>query len=364
MPDLFSPLTLQHGPAFKNRFLLAPLTNLQSHSDGRLSKDELHWLTLRAKGGFALTMTCASHVQAQGQGFPGQLGIWSDDHLDGLTRLASRIKAHGSNAMVQLHHAGMRSPAALIGTQPVAPSDDPESGARALTLEEVRVLREDFVAAAVRAQRAGFDGVEVHGAHGYVLCQFLSGQYNRRTDEYGGSLDNRARLLFEIIDGVRTRCGPQFTLGVRLSPERFGIKLAEARAVAQRLMSEGRIDFLDLSLWDVFKVPNEVEHQAKPLIDWFTELERGPVRVGVAGKIMSAATARRCLEHGADFVVLGRAAILHHDFPERVRANPQFEARPLPVPVGHLRAEGLGPAFVDYMRTWKGFVAEEEVSSV
>ncbi|HET9694165.1 MAG TPA: NADH:flavin oxidoreductase [Steroidobacteraceae bacterium] len=357
--DLFSPLTLTRGPALKHRFVLAPLTNLQSHPDGRLSEDELHWLRLRAKGGFALTMTCASHVQAQGQGFPGQLGIWSDAHLDGLTRLAATLKAAGSNAMVQLHHAGMRSPAALTGTTPVAPSADEETGARALTLEEVHALREDFISAALRAQQAGFDGVELHGAHGYLLCQFLSGQYNRRTDQYGGSLENRARLLFEIIAGVRARCRPDFTLAVRLSPERFGIRLAEAREVAQRLLGEGRIDFLDLSLWDVFKTPNETEFQSRPLIDWFTDLDRGAVRIGVAGKISSAATARRCLAHGADFVIVGRAAILHHDFPERVRENPQFEARSLPVPAGYLRAEGLGPAFIDYMKTWKGFVADE-----
>ena len=128
--------------------MLAPLTNLQSHVDGTLSDDEYHWLTLRARGGFGATMTCASHVQAQGQGFPGQLGCWSDAHLPGLTRLAAGIKAAGSIAYVQLHHAGMRSPQDLIGTQPVCPSDDAETGSRALTLAEVEQLREDFIAAA------------------------------------------------------------------------------------------------------------------------------------------------------------------------------------------------------------------------
>jgi 2,4-dienoyl-CoA reductase-like NADH-dependent reductase (Old Yellow Enzyme family) len=154
--------------------MLSPLTNCQSHDDGRLSSDEFNWLAMRAKGGFGITMTCASHVQAQGRGFPGQLGIFSDLHVGGLSRLAAAIKSEGSLAMVQLHHAGMRSPAALIGTQPVCPSDHAETGARALSLAEVEQLTEDFVAAAIRAERAGFDGVEVHGAHGYVLCQFLS----------------------------------------------------------------------------------------------------------------------------------------------------------------------------------------------
>lgn len=356
--DLFAPLSFARGPQLANRFVLAPLTNLQSHSDGQLSDDDLHWLSLRAQGGFALTMTCAAHVQACGQGFPGQLGIWSDAHVAGLERLAAALRAAGSVGIVQLHHAGMRTPPALIGTRPVAPSDDAETTARALTFDEVRALRDDFVAAAVRAQRAGFDGVELHGAHGYVLCQFLSADTNRRTDAYGGSLENRCRLLFEIVDGIRRRCHPGFTLGVRLSPERFGIRLDEARETFRRLVADGRVDFIDLSLWDVFKAPGEEAFQGRPLIDWFTELERGDVRVGVAGKIMDAATARRCLEHGADFVVLGRAGILHHDFPKQVRTNPDFAAVPLPVPRAYLRSEGLGPAFVDYMATWKGFVAE------
>jgi 2,4-dienoyl-CoA reductase-like NADH-dependent reductase (Old Yellow Enzyme family) len=358
MPSLFSPLSFQHGPAMKNRFMLAPLTNLQSHADGRLSDDEYHWLTLRARGGFGLTMTCAAHVQARGQGFPGQLGCWSDAHLDGLRRLASGIHAAGSLAFVQLHHAGMRSPADLIGTQPVCPSDDAETGARALSLAEVEELREDFVAAAVRADRAGFDGVELHGAHGYILSQFLSPKYNRREDGYGGSLDQRGRLVFEIVTGIRARCRPDFTLGLRVSPERFGLELGEMREFVQRVLHDGRLDFVDLSLWDAFKLPNEASFQGRPLLDWFMDLERGAVRLGVAGRIMDGATAQKCLDHGADFVTIGRGAVLHHDFPERVRANPDFAAIPLPVTVEHLRAEGLGPAFIEYMKTWQGFVAD------
>ena len=359
MTNLSSPLTFARGPAMKNRFMLAPLTNLQSHADGRLSDDEFHWLTLRAQGGFGLTMTCAAHVQAQGQGFPGQLGVFSDAHLEGLTRLAAAIKAEDSLAMMQLHHAGMRAPAKLIGGTPVCPSDNAETGARALSLAEVEQLAEDFVAAALRAERAGFDGVEIHGAHGYVISQFLSPEINQRTDRYGGSPENRARLLFDIVTGVRARCRPGFVLGVRLSPERFGLKLAEIRAVAQQLLAGGAIDLLDLSLWDVAKEPEEAGFKGRTLLSWFTELERGSTRLGAAGKIMSAEDARRVLAAGADFCVIGRAAILHHDFPLRVQADPGFKAVPLPVTAGYLRNEGLGPAFVGYMATWKGFVLPE-----
>ncbi len=358
MADLFDPMTLAHGPAMKNRFMLAPLTNLQSHADGTLSDDEFTWLTKRAEGGFGLTMTCAAHIQAVGQGFPGQLGIFGDQHLEGLTRLAAGIKARGSVSSVQLHHAGNRSPKDLVG-QPVCPSDDLETGARGLSLSEVEQLVEDFVAGAVRAEKAGFDGVEIHGAHGYILAQILSPEINRRTDRYGGSVANRMRIIVEIIDGIRQRCGANFQLGLRLSPERFGLQLMEIVEVAQAILDDDRIDYLDMSLWDSFKEPVEEAYRGRSLMSYFTELRRNHVRLGVAGKITTPAQARQLLEYGADFVLIGRAAILHHDFPNLSR-NAAFTPVALPVSREHLVNEGLGPAFVDYMATWPGFVAKPE----
>ncbi len=356
MTILFEPLSFRHGPALKNRFALAALTNLQSHKDGRLSDDEYKWLTMRAAGGFALTMTCAAHVQAVGQGFGGQLGIFSDDHLEGLTRLAEGINKHGSLSVVQLHHAGARSSEDLIGTQPVAPSDDADANARALTTVEVEQLIEDFISAAVRAEKAGFNGVEIHGAHGYILCQFLSSETNQRNDQFGGSLENRARPITEIINGIRARCGNDFTVGVRLSPERFGILLSEATTLAQQLMSDADIDYLDISLWDVFKEPAEEAFQGRSLMSYFTKLNRGDVRLSVAGKIKTPADALHCLSAGADFVLLGRAAILHHDFPNQTAQNADFTPVTIPVSAKHLHEQGLSNTFVDYMDTWKGFV--------
>ena len=328
MTDLFEPLRFKRGPAMKNHF--------------------------------GLVMTCAAHVQRIGQGFPGQLGVWSDAHLPGLTRLAAKIKAEGALSSVQLHHAGIRSPKDLIGEAPVGPSEDAETGARALSEVEVEQLVEDFVAAAVRSEKAGFDGVEIHGAHGYILCAFLSPETNHRTDKWGGSLENRARIVFEIIKGIRARTRPDFQLGLRLSPERFGLQFADQLEVARWMLASGDLDYLDMSLWDVFKPPVEEAFASKPLLDWFVELPRGETRLGAAGKLMSGADARRVLEHGADFVLLGRAAILHHDFPKKVAADPDFRAIALPVTRAHLQAEGLGPAFVNYMNTWKGFVVQEE----
>ena len=357
MSNLFQPIHFKSGTSLKNRFMLAPLTNTQSHADGTLSDDEYHWLTMRAKGGFGLTMTCAAHVQAVGQGFPGQLGIFGDNHLPGLTRLAQGIKAEDSLAVIQLHHAGMRSPADLIGQAPLCPSDHVETGATALSTEAVEQLIEDFICAAERAEKAGFDGVEIHGAHGYILAQFLSGTINQRKDQYGGSIENRMRPITEIIDGIRARCRADFLLGLRLSPERFDVQLGDIIEVAKLVLAAEKIDFLDMSLWDSFKEPEEEAFKGRSLLSYFTELERGNVALGIAGKLRNPEEINRAMEAGIDFIMLGRAAILHHDFPMQMQADSNFTPVRNPVSADHLRTEGLGEAFITYMSGWKGFVS-------
>ena len=356
---LASTMPLARGPAWANRITLAPLTNWQSHADGTLGDDEYRWLTMRSQGGFGMTMTCAAHVQASGQGFPGQLGVWSDAHLPGLSRLAQGIRAAGSVSCLQLQHSGRRADTALSGRPTVAPWADAETGARALSTAEVQQLVQDFISAARRAERAGFEGVELHAAHGYLLAQFLDAEHNQRTDQYGGSAHNRNRILFELIAGVRAATGPGFQLGLRLSPERFGITMAESLALAQQVLDGGQLDYLDMSLWDCFKPPLEPAYAGQTLIAHFAALLRGSTRLGVAGKIMDAATAQRCLDSGADFVLIGRAAMLHHDFARRALADPGFCSIARPVSRAHLQAEGLGPAFLQYVSsTWPRFVAD------
>lgn len=372
MSTLGSPLTLASGHTLSNRFTLAPMTNLQSGADGVLGEDEYRWLTRRAEGGFGLTMTCAASVQHRGVGFPGQLGAHDDRHLEGLTRLATGIKAHGSHAVVQLHHGGMRALGDYCDHAPMCPSDDESTQAKAMSVDEVEGLIEDYISAAVRCQRAGFDGVELHGAHGYLLAQFLSPQYNRRDDAYGGSPEKRARVLYDIIEGINTTCGRSLSLGVRLSPERFGLRTEEIRDLSADLLVDPRIDYLDISLWDVFKEreandandANDERFVGQPLLNLFTELPRRGVALGAAGKLYSAAYCARALECGLDFVSIGRAAIVHADFPRRALANPGFEMLKLPVTRAHLADQGLGPQFIDYMARWKGFVDLTEESSL
>tara|TARA_B100000989_G_C19512842_1_gene460029 strand:- start:702 stop:1850 length:1149 start_codon:yes stop_codon:yes gene_type:complete len=358
MKNLKDQIKFPCGLTMKNRFMLAPLTNTQSHENGKLSDEEYNWLTMRAKGNFGLIMSCASHVQAIGKGFPGQLGIFGDEHIEGLKRLTDEIKSYDSLAVAQLHHAGMRSPQEIIGEQPVCPSDDEETNSRALSIDEVKKLRDEFIEAGVRAKKAGYEGVEIHGAHGYILCQFLSSDINKRDDEYGGNLENRSRIIFEIVNGIRDKCGSEFLIGVRLSAERFGIKLEESKEVCKKLIDTNKIDFLDMSLWDSFKEPVEEEHQGKNLLEHFTELDFKDVLLTVAGNIRTGENVHKVLNNKVDFVTIGRAAILHHDFPLRVIENPNFEPIELPVSIAHLSKEGLSDKFINYMGAWPGFVGK------
>jgi len=353
---LETPLHFPCGVVMKNRFMLAPMTNTQSFEDGTLSEDEFHWLTMRAKGQFGLVMTCASHINPVGKGFPGQLGIYCDEHISGHQRLVKEIKKHGSLAVIQLHHAGMRSPAELIDQSPLCPSTNEKHGAREMSLEEIEQLKNDFIDAAIRAKKCGYDGVEVHGAHGYILTQFLSSEINKRKDQYGGDLQNRSRILFEIVDGIRNNCGKEFLLGVRLSPEKFGMDISEVKEICKKLILENKIDFLDISLWDVFKSPDEAAYQNKSLLHHFTELDFKNVLLTVAGKIQDGNDVKRVIESGVDFVTIGRSAILHHDFPKKVLDTINFEPTATPVTEEYLAKEGLGKDFIEYMKRWPDFV--------
>jgi 2,4-dienoyl-CoA reductase-like NADH-dependent reductase (Old Yellow Enzyme family) len=352
------PLGFARGAPMRNRLALAPLTNLQSEEDGTLSDNEFAWLAKRAIGGFAMVMTCAATVHPLGKGFPRQLGIHADRHILRLERLASALRSAGALSAIQLQHSGARAPYHLIAEQPVGAVDDPERGVCGLSTAEVEQAVEDFVQAGIRAEKAGFDGVEVHGAHGYLPCQFLDVARNSRTDRYGGSAEGRARMLIEIVTGLRARTRPDFQIGVRLSPERYGVDLGEMRGLTERLMRSGLVEYVDISCWDTFKIPEDPTYKGRALMDWFTDLDRHTTRLGVAGKLTTAGNVLECLRRGADFVLVGRGAILHHDFPRRIAEDTNFRSVDLPVSRFHLAREGLGKEFIDYLATWKGFGAE------
>ena len=169
-----------------------PLTNKQSHADATVSDDERRWLVARAHGGSALVMTCATYVASEGQAWHGLLGISADRHVAGLTQLAEELAPRAPSSSVQLHHGGLRADADVSGVQTVAPRDDKAKDVRALTTRGADRDRR-FVSAAAGPSGLGSTGVEVHGAHGYLVAKFLDGRHNHREDGYGGSADDRSR---------------------------------------------------------------------------------------------------------------------------------------------------------------------------
>ncbi len=346
---LADPLELMHGPSWHNRIMLAPLTNAQSNLDGTLSDAEIDWLLARARGGFGLVMTAAAYVHRAGNAWAGQLGVSDDAHLPGLRRLADGIREAGAVSAVQLHHGGKRADATVSGVPLVAPYDEPAKGARALSSNEVEQVIGDFAAAAARAERAGFDGVEIHGAHGYLLCQFLEPR-NTRDDGWGGDLAGRSRIIHEVIGAIRGATGPDFQVGLRVSPERHSMVLGEMVELAGEVMAGGGLDYLDLSLWDVRKLPHELGDQVEGrlLIDAFTDLPRHGTRLAVAGAVGGAADALWCLERGADIAIIGKGAMADHAFATHAVADPSYAAPRFPLSREHLRGEHLSDAFIDY----------------
>jgi len=359
--SLFDAVEFRSGARARNRVALAPLTNQQSHADGTLSDVEKRWLLRRAEGGFGIITTCASHVALDGQGWAGELGIYDDKMIPGLRELAGAIAERGALGLVQIFHGGVRAPSKVTGQQPWSASVFQEKGAdfeepRAATEEDIARVIEQFKAAAVRAHEAGFGGVEIHGAHGYLLGQFLSATMNQRGDRWGGSLENRARLMREVTRAVRGAVPAPFAVGVRISPENFGyakgLDLDENLQLARWLSDDG-VDFVHVSLWNA--QGNTQKRPGEHPLPLFREACGAQVRVFAAGSIWSRAEAEQVLARGADVVALGRSGIVHPDWPTRA-ADASWEPKRPPVTAAELIAAEVSPSFVEYLRRWKGFI--------
>ena len=207
---LFSPIKLGNLEV-RNRIVMAPMTTGYANDNGEVNQILIDFYLKRANGGVGL-ITCEScYVDKGGKGFLGQLSLENDKYIPGLQRLTEPVKSTGAKIVLQLIHCGRQASSALCGGQPAAPSPIPcpviQEMPRELSTDEVENLIEAFVKAAARARKAGFDGVEVHAAHGYLLNQFLSPHSNKRTDKYGGDLFARSRILIEIVSGVKEDVG-------------------------------------------------------------------------------------------------------------------------------------------------------------
>lgn len=263
MPHLFSPLTVR-GIEFKNRITVSPMCEYSS-IDGFANDWHLVHLGAMAVGGAALVITEATSVSPEGRISPADLGIWKDEHIEMLERITTFIHQHGAVAGVQLAHAGRKAshaepwsggkqiPLLAGGWQTVSASDlafaEGEEKPLALDKEGIGKVIADFKAATYRAIKAGFRVIELHAAHGYLLHQFLSPLSNQRTDEYGGSFENRIRLLLEIVDTIRGAWPAEYPLFVRISATDWtpGGWAAEDSVKLAAILKDKGIDLVDCS---------------------------------------------------------------------------------------------------------------------
>jgi len=346
------------GHEVRNRGLLAAMTNKQSFEDGRLSEEETTWLVRRAIDGFGIITTAAAHVAESGKGWHGEMGVWSDDHLEGLTTLATKLRQHGSLSLVQLFHGGMKAPFDINGVLPRCPSDmTDEEGklvARALDENEIQELIQQFTAAALRCQQAGFDGIELHGAHGYLISQFLGTFTNRRRDAWGGDVASRMKFLTTIIDSIRSATDENFLIAVRFSPVigSIGITIEDSIEVVQGLATKD-IDMLHISCWDVF----EQQPDGDNLTAMFRPYIPSHIAYVSTGAVWTSKDARWLMNQGADFVGVARVAIAHPSWASHL-ADDSYQPKRPPFREGELREADLSPVFIDYMRNWNGFVSK------
>ncbi len=210
----------------KNRLVMSPMGIGLAELDGSPTQEMIAFYEARAIGGAGLIIPEITRVNdVHGAGMLRQLSVTKDRHIEPLSRLAQAVHKHGTKIFIQLHHPGRETMTSLVGGPVAAPSAIPcnflKQPTRALEHAEIKELVQQFVAGAVRVQKAGCDGVELHAAHGYLINQFLSPYTNKRDDEYGGSFENRLRFIAEIIAGIRSECGPDFPISVRLSVEEF-----------------------------------------------------------------------------------------------------------------------------------------------
>ncbi|PZF74374.1 NADPH dehydrogenase NamA [Taibaiella soli] len=332
MSALFSPLQIREV-TFKNRITVSPMCEY-SAVDGFANDWHLVHLGSRAVGGAGLIITEATAVLPEGRISPEDLGIWKDEHIAPLKNIVAFLHAHGAVAGIQLAHAGRKAssyapwrpqgqvPVAEGGWQTVAPSAVPyyetDHTPHALTKQEITDVVNAFAAAAERSLQAGFKVIEIHGAHGYLIHQFLSPLSNKRTDEYGGSFENRIRLLKEIIIAIRTVWPESQPLFVRISATDWveeGWNVADSIALAKEIGPMG-VDLIDCSSGAIIpkvKIPVGPLYQL-PLAE---AVKKGSgIKTGAVGLITTAEEAESIISSGkADLVLMARQLLRDPYFP-------------------------------------------------
>ncbi len=334
---LFEPVSIG-SIQVKNRFSVPAMDTKYVNPDGTVSKQFTDYWVARAKGGFGLLITECTAVDPKGIG--GRLlQIWDDKYIPGLSEFVQEIHKWGAKVVPQLYHSGRQTVPELIGDTPVAPTAIPctlnKSLPRELETQEVYEIIERFGDGALRAKKAGFDGVEIHGGHGYIVSEFMSTYYNKRFDEFGGSFERRMNFPIRVIRNIKEKCGEDFPVIFRLSSDELcpGGRIIEETKMICRELEKAGADAFDVSIGNYYSFEFNVA-AAACAPGWNlnnAEAIKKAVNVPVIGvsRLNDPAFCLNAVESGkADMVGLGRASIADPEFPNKVKENRTDEISP------------------------------------
>src|SRR3954452_16860489 len=374
---VWSPFRFNSGQEIANRFAMAPLTTDASHQDGTVTELELEFVRRRAASGFALTVSSAAYVEEDGRSWRG-IGAAHQGHLSSLHQLAEAMRAAEGLAILQIYDGGriakpeltgeqrLRAPSAVASLRPGARTP------RAMTAGEIENLVASFRAAASLARKAGFDGVEIHGANHYAVHQFFSPRANHRVDKWGGTLSRRMNFPLAVAQAVRDALGPKLIAGFRVTPfeaEPGGYTLGDAKLLCNEL-AKLRLDYISVSLDDyrksrptgetrVYNSPVETSHTpAESPITEFARVIAGHSAVMASGGIRRCMDAEGAIRMGADLVAVGRAVVVDPEWLSKIRSK--SEASILAgLPKDELEiasALSIPPRMVEYLLSRPGWI--------
>jgi 2,4-dienoyl-CoA reductase-like NADH-dependent reductase (Old Yellow Enzyme family) len=374
---VWSPFRFNSGQELANRFVIAPLTTNASNDDGTAAEDELEFVRRRAASGFGATISSAAYVEQDGRSWQG-IGVTHDGHVSSLHRLAEAMRAAGGLAILQIYDGGRIARPELIGAQGLRAASAVASlrpGAktpRAMTSDEVGNLVADFREAASLARKAGFDGVEIHGANHYAVHQFFSPRANHRVDEWGGTLAKRMNFPLAVAQAVRDALGPNLIAGFRITPfeaETDGYTLEDAKLLCGEL-AKLNLDYISVSL-DDYRMSrptgearvydNPVKKSYTPAENPITEFARviaGHSAVMASGGIKTCADAEGAIKLGADLVAIGRAVVVDPEWLSKVRSKSEASILAgLPKDEREIaQALSIPPRMVEYLLSRPGWI--------
>ncbi|MDN4523103.1 NADH-dependent flavin oxidoreductase [Fictibacillus fluitans] len=346
MKNQYQPLlegfTFENRISLKNRVVMAPMTNFASNEDGTVSDSEVNYYIRRSKGA-GMVITACAYVSPSGKGFPGEFGSHSDEMIPSLRKLAESIKKEGAKAVLQVFHGGRMCPPELVpggdvvSASAVAPEQQTPTGEqplpRELTDEEIQSIINDFGESARRAIEAGFDGIEIHGANGYLIQQFFSPHSNQRTDRWGGTIEQRMAFPLAVVDEVKrvvkNHAKEPFLVGYRFSPEEPetpGITMDETLLLLDELAKK-KLDYLHVSLMDFWSVPRRGVDDTRSRMEIIQERVGSQVPVIGVGSIYSADDALKAIQTGVPLIAIGRELIIDPDWVQKIEEGRASEIK-------------------------------------